>query len=181
MFFKNLFPSVPLSPNNPWYRLWPVFASIAWLRCVGDVLVWGINNSLNKHPFSLWLPSKGNTKLGCSGRRKKSCFSQSKPGEDSLLSPCPQLSTLPLQVREHLQSSALAFPSLSQSCPKNGWESRAGTWFKCCPNYWGLSSTYPMPFLETSDPGRFLEDKLRLSALADWVFWKRIGLFTNWT
>lgn len=42
-----------------------------WLCCVGDVLVWGVNNSLNKHPFSLWLPSKGNTNLGCSDRSKK--------------------------------------------------------------------------------------------------------------
>lgn len=40
----------------------------------------------------------------------------------------------------------------------------------CCPNYWGLPSASPISFLETNDPGRFLEDELRLSALADWDF-----------
>lgn len=39
-----------------------------------------------------------------------------------------------------------------------------------------LSPTYPLCFSDTSDPGRFLEDKLSLSALPAWFiffFWRR--------
>lgn len=84
VFCKSLFSSVTFSPNNSWYKLWSAFARIAWLRGIwagGAVLVWRVNNSLNKHPFNLWLPSKGNINCRCSGRRKKSSWlSQRKPG-----------------------------------------------------------------------------------------------------
>lgn len=106
-------------------------------------------------------------------KQKKSCLSQSKPGGDSLLS--LSLSCLFWSIPAAPAGEG-AQPWLSHLLSARAAQKMLGNLMQALHSMLlELLGFTTNPFLDTSGPGRFLEDKLRLSAMPAWVFWRRRG------